>query len=246
MFGHVKGAFTGADRDRAGKFADAADGTLVLDEVDSLPPELQAKLLRVVEDRVFEPVGSNKSQPMRARLIAAGNRPLDREVEAGKFRADLFFRLNVVTFHVPPLRERLPQAFAAMIEQFVAEFAGRAGRAIPGLTPEARAALEQFSWPGNVRELRNAIERAVALRPEGLIELDDLPDTVRAGVRLPVSQPPPDASLAEAKHSAEATRIADALRKNRNNRLKAAAELGISRMTLYKKLHRYGMFDAAF
>lgn len=246
LFGHVKGAFTGADRDRVGKFADAAGGTLFLDEIDALPLELQAKLLRVVDDRVFEPVGSNRSEPMQARLVAASNKPLDREVQAGRFRADLYFRLNVVTFDMPPLREQR-SVLAAMIDRFVTEFAARSGRTITGVAPSAMAALLAFSWPGNVRELRNAIERAVALRTGGTIEFDDLPDPVRSYAGpVPAAVVPSDrsATLSEAKETAEATRILTALRKNKNNRLRAAAELGISRMTLYKKLHRYGLINA--
>ncbi|HET6574293.1 MAG TPA: sigma-54 dependent transcriptional regulator [Fimbriiglobus sp.] len=244
LFGHVKGAFTGADRDRVGKFADAAGGTLFLDEIDSLPLDLQAKLLRAVDDRVFEPVGSNRSEPVRARLVAASNRPLDREVTAGRFRSDLYFRLNVVTFDMPPLREQ-GSVLPALIERFVVEFASRAGRAIAGVAPAALSALLAYQWPGNVRELRNAIERAVALRPGGDIELDDLPDAVRASAG-PAAVGPSDrvATLTETKETAEANRILTALKKYKNNRLRAAAELGISRMTLYKKLHRYGLINA--
>jgi DNA-binding NtrC family response regulator len=246
MFGHVKGAFTGAGRDRDGKFADVGGGTLLLDEIDSLPVELQAKLLRAVDDRVFEPVGSNRPLPVQARLIAASNRDLDQEAKAGRFRSDLYFRLNVVSFHLPPLRER-PDILPAMVAQFVREFAGRAGRDIPGVTPEALAALQAYDWPGNIRELRNAIERAVALRLGGAIGLDDLPPAVGAGAgwESPAAVvAPTDSTLARTKEAAEAARITEALLRNRNNRLRAAAELGISRMTLYKKLHRYGLTGA--
>ena len=259
MFGHVRGAFTGADRNRTGKFAEAAGGTLVLDEIDSLPFDLQAKLLRVVEERVFEPVGSNDPQPMRARLIATANRPLGREVDAGRFRSDLFFRLSVVTFELPPLRDRR-EVLPALIGRFVSELGARAGRPITGVAPNALAALTAYPWPGNVRELRNVIERAVALLPGGEIGAADLPEGVRtaapgAAREVPVfaeaarSGPTPSdgapRSLAETAAGAEATHIAAALRKNNNNRRRTASELGISRETLYKKLHRYGLFDSA-
>src|SRR5207248_209117 len=164
MFGHVRGAFTGADRDRAGKLAAAGSGTLLLDEINSLPLPLQSKLLRVVDERVFEPVGSNKPQPLRARLIAVSNAPLDREVDAGRFRSDLFYRLNVVGFYLPPLRDRRA-AIAPLAAQFLAEFAARNRPDVRGLSSAAVRALEAYGWPGNVRELRNVIERAVALCP---------------------------------------------------------------------------------
>jgi two-component system response regulator HydG len=248
MFGHVRGAFTGADRNRTGKFTDAGRGTLLLDEVDSLPLTLQAKLLRVVEERTFEAVGSNKTERLQARLIVASNRDLEEEVAAGRFRADLFYRLNVVGFHLPPLRERA-EAVRPMTDRFVAEFAARNGRNVVGITEEAREALERHAWPGNIRELRNAIERAVALCPGTVIRLADLPRELRgAGEARPAARltlPPisDDCTLADTKERAETERITQALQRNNNNRLRAAAELGVSRMTLYKKLHRYNLLD---
>jgi len=248
LFGHVKGAYTGADRDRAGKCADVGRGTLVLDEIDSLPLALQGKLLRVVEERVFEPVGSNKSQPMRARLIVASNRHLEQEVAAGRFRQDLYYRLNVVGFHLPSLREQ-PEVIGFLVDHFLAEFATRNGRPVRGMTGQARQALLGHGWPGNIRELRNVIERAVALCPGELIHRDDLPEALRQNQTA--SSPPPGLSFEGAEHStlvrtkeeAEAARITEALVRNNNNRLRAAAELGISRMTLYTKLRRYGLID---
>ena len=279
IFGHVKGAFTGADGERTGKFAGAGRGTLFLDEVDSLLPELQAKLLRVVEERVFEPVGSNKTLRLRARLIVASNRPLEREVAAGRFRADLYYRFNVVAFDIPPLRERvcLIQPLALSM---LAEFSARDGRRIGTIAPAAMQALMDHSWPGNVGELRNVIERAVALCPGEVIELDDLPGHLQQNapalaayparisgsgvapspVEVPVVIPfaAPVASvrdcegqlpsgrsmLADSKERTEQSLIVRALQRNGQNRLRAAAELGISRMTLYKKLHKYGLMGA--
>jgi len=249
MFGHVRGAFTGADADRIGKFAEVGRGTLFLDEIDSLPLALQSKLLRVVEDRVFEPVGSNRSLPMLARLIVASNRPLEQEVAAGRFRADLFFRLNVIAFEMPPLREQ-----AALIpdlaREFLDAFAIKSGRCIRGIAPAALGALQAHRWPGNIRELRNVIERAVALCEGSIIDLNDLPGSFQGLAQssppqsVPATEPSPMpglGSLATSKAQAESGHIAAALKRNGGNRLRAAAELGISRMTLYKKLHKYGL-----
>jgi transcriptional regulator with PAS, ATPase and Fis domain len=253
LFGHVKGAFTGADRDRTGKFADAGRGTLLLDEVDALTPALQAKLLQAVEERVFEPVGSNQLLPVQARLIAASNRVLHEEVAAGRFRADLYYRLNVVGFYLPPLRER-PGMIPALVSEFLTEFATRIGRPVPGISPAAMATLAKYSWSGNIRELRNVIERAVALCPGQVIGRDDLPETIRRASRAPagsavLASTGPELSrqpvtLAHTKEEAEVWCIRDALERHHNNRLRAALALGISRKTLYKKLHRYGLVGA--
>ena len=203
MFGHVKGAFTGAEADRVGKFAEVGKGTLFLDEVDSLPLPLQAKLLRAVEERVFEPVGSNRSQPMQARLIVASSRPLEQEVAAGRFRVDLYYRLNVVAFTIPPLRER-KEVIPHMVRGFLDESSARAGRPVQGIAPEALEALQEHSWPGNIRELRNVIERAVVLCPSHVIHLEDLPELFhRAAPTAPsptrsvaASAPPPTSASA--------------------------------------------------
>jgi DNA-binding NtrC family response regulator len=250
IFGHIKGAFTGAERDRPGKFADAGCGTLLLDEIDSLPIPLQAKLLRAVDERVFEPVGSNKSQPLQARLIAATNRSLAEEVAGKRFREDLYYRLNVVGFYLPPLRDQR-HVIAPLAEKFRAYFSQRHAVAVDTFAPEAVRALEEFDWPGNVRELRNVVERAVTLCPGSVIQLNDLPTGL---CRVPPSgedpevltvvRAPGEGTLAESMEEAELLRITAALRRHKNNRLRAAAELGISRMTLYKKLHKYGLIAA--
>ncbi len=179
LFGHRKGAFTGADSDRTGKFAAAGQGTLLLDEVDSLPLAAQAKLLRVVDERLFEPVGSNKTTECQARLIVATNRNLVAEVQDGHFRSDLYYRLNVASFQLPPLRER-PAAIATIAEHFLEEFAGRAQMPQPHLSSETMMLMERYSWPGNVRELRNAMERAVALCLDEVIYPEDLPENIAA------------------------------------------------------------------
>jgi DNA-binding NtrC family response regulator len=250
MFGHVRGSFTGAERDRVGKFAEVGRGTLLLDDIDALPLSLQGKLLRVVDERVFEAVGTNRPQPLEARLIAASNRRLDEEVAAGRFRSDLFYRLNVVGFFLPPLRDR-GHLVPHLARKFAADFAAAVGRPTPDLAPEALAALDAHAWPGNVRELRNVIERAVALCPHDTIGLDDLPDSLRTLVPAAPSAPRTAsaaagaATLARSKEEAEKMCIAEALQRHSNNRLRAAAELGISRMTLYNKLRKYGLMGIA-
>lgn len=249
MFGHVKGAFTGAERDRAGKFAQVGRGTLLLDEIDALPVQLQVKLLRAVEERVFEPVGSNRSSPVLARIIAASNRSLDQEVRAGRFREDLYYRLNVVGFSLPALRERASE-IPRMVHTFIREFAGRNGRLIAGIAEDALKALEAYRWPGNIRELRNVIERAAALCPGTVIQMEDLPEAIRSGPSPGADGPehlvPGNGSwspLDRAKWKAEVLQITEALERHCDNRLRAAAELGISRRTFYKKLHRYGLMQ---
>ena len=253
MFGHVKGSFTGADRDRPGKFAAAGRGTLLLDEINSLPLPLQAKLLRAVDDRTFTPVGSERSQPLRARVIAATNAPLAAEVEAGRFRADLYFRINVVSFFLPPLRERRA-SIAPLTHRFFTELSARNRPDLRGLTPQVVRALEDYCWPGNIRELRNIIERAVALAAGPIIQLHDLPEAMRPGTADRAAEGtagPPGLdgangccpTLAQTKETAEVLHIREALAKNNNNRLRTAHELGISRMGLYKKLQRYGLVN---
>jgi two-component system response regulator HydG len=254
LFGHVKGAFTGADRDRPGKLAAVARGTLLLDEINSLPLPLQAKLLRAVDDRVFEAVGSERGQPLQARLIAASNVPLDDEVAAGRFRADLYFRINVVSFHLQPLRERRT-SIAPLAHKFLTELATRNRPDVRGMTPEVMQALEEHLWPGNIRELRNAIERAVAICVGPEVRVVDLPESLRGHTpaALLVPCPPQEtkpnlvlsaqATLLEIRTAAEVTRIHEALLKHRNNRCRAAHELGISRMALYNKLHKYGLIQ---
>lgn len=255
LFGHVRGAFTGADRDRPGKLSAAGKGTLLLDEINSLPMPLQVKLLRAVDERVFEPVGANRSQPLRARLVAASNASLEAEVAAGRFRADLYYRLNVVSFYLPPLRERR-QVVGSLAQKFLAEFAARNRPDLHGLGADAVRALEAYHWPGNVRQLRNVIERSAALCPGQEILRSDLPESIRSPMQGAAraadeaaapnsSSSAPCLTLSQSKAEAEVLRITEALRKHGNNRLRAAAELGISRMGLYKKLHKYGIFHSA-
>jgi two-component system, NtrC family, response regulator HydG len=245
LFGHVRGSFTGADRDRVGKLTAVGAGTLFFDEIDALPIELQAKLLRVVDERYFEPVGSNVTEPVQARFIAASNRNLELEVASGRFRADLYHRLNVVSFCLPPLREA-PELLSPLAERFLRELAWRNGSKVTKLSAATLETLRRYTWPGNVRELRNALERAVTLCPGTEIHIGDLPPAVRtppvctASVgTVPVFSPSSVGS--PSKEEIEMATIRRALQRNRYNRLRTAADLGISRMTLYKKLHQYGM-----
>jgi DNA-binding NtrC family response regulator len=215
-----------------------------------LPLPLQCKLLRVVEDRVFEPVGSNRPQPLHARVIAVSNAALEQEIGAGRFRADLYFRLNVVGFYLPPLRSRRT-SIVPLCQKFLAEFVAANRPDVQGISPDALLVLQEYDWPGNVRELRNVLERAVALCPGPIIELNDLPETIRlkvtlpedvaAGLRPALAANHMGLTLAQSKELAEIERIKEALAKHKNNRLRAAGELGISRMGLYKKLHKYGL-----
>ena len=247
LFGHVRGSFTGAERDYAGKLASAEDGTVFLDEIDTMPLECQAKLLRTVDDRIYQAVGSNRPQPLRARLVVATNRPLEQEVAAGRFRSDLYYRLNVVTFPIPPLRERQAE-IQPLAERFLAVFSQRAERPIRGFTRLALEALWNYGWPGNIRELRNTVERCVALCTSPTIDLADLPEPIQQSyerspcrrTRLPVSAgcSTPN-KLAAARADGELQWLLAALGRHNHNRTNAAAELGISRVTLYKKLRQH-------
>ena len=235
LFGSERGAFTGAVAARAGAFEAAGNGTILLDEVGDLPLASQAKLLRVLEDRRFERIGSNREIALRARVLAATNRDLSVMVQAGTFRADLYYRLSVVTVRVPALHER-PEDIAPLARQILSDLAPNAGRRVRGFTPAALDAIRRYSWPGNVRELRNAIERAIVLGEGELLDAADFPDPALA-VPSPVDAGDPTlvrlpANLAWLEEKA----IEAALAATGGNRTRAAALLGIHRMTLVKKL----------
>jgi DNA-binding NtrC family response regulator len=242
LFGHVRGAYTGADRDRTGKLAAVGGGTLVLDEINTLPLALQGKLLRAVDEQVFEPLGSNTPQRFDGRIIAVSNVSLEEAVRQGRFRSDLYYRLNVVEFHLPTLRER-PGAIIPLAQQFVRESRAAALQGVTSITPEAMQRLLRYPWPGNVRELRNAIERASALAVSAAIDVDDLPPTVVGGEFVPAPtvrvEPQP---VPVAPPMCERERIMAVLAHHKNNRLAAARVLGISRNSLYKKMHRLGIY----
>jgi len=240
LFGHEKGAFTGADARRKGRFEMAAGGTLFLDEIGEIDNAVQVKLLRVLEERVFERVGGNETLTADIRLIAATNRDLRQRVQEGKFREDLLYRLDVINIHMPLLRERNSD-IPALCDHFLREFSEKNGKAIAGLTAEAVNLLSAYSWPGNVRELRNTIEKMVVLSHGDRLTARDVPANIREAVRGsapglswgPVSLG--EGSLAEA----ERRKILAVLDKQRGNRTRAALELGISRRTLHRKLQEY-------
>jgi DNA-binding NtrC family response regulator len=237
LFGHVRGAFTDAKTDQGGLFDAASGGTLLLDEIAEMPLDVQAKLLRVLQERVVRPVGGNTSVPMTARVIAATNRDLEGEVEARRFREDLFYRLNVVQIHVPPLRARGNDVLL-LADHFAQRFASRAGKSITGISPDAQRVLLAYDWPGNVRQLENALERAVALTGSEQLQVDDLPERV---VRfVPTSQAEEvDFENVLTLEQLERRHIQRAIRQHRGNKSRAARALGIDRRTLYRKLERY-------
>jgi DNA-binding NtrC family response regulator len=236
LFGHVRGAFTGADRDQPGKFAQAEGGTLLLDDIESLPPEAQAKFLRAMDERRYEALGSPQTHQVTARFIVATNKSLEQEVESGRFRADLFYRLNVICFRLPPLRHRREE-IQPLAEQFAEEFGRRHNRPQGRLTQEAVSTLEQYSWPGNVRELRNVMERAVILSNGAPIQPAVFPEAVRLGAASSAPLTSAD-QLEQARLSAEREQLGMILRRHGNNRTKVAQDLGISRTALYKKLNK--------
>jgi DNA-binding NtrC family response regulator len=238
LFGHRRGAFTGAVADHDGVFRAASGGTLLLDEVAEIPLSLQAKFLRAVQEREVTPLGSTRPVPVDVRLIAATNRDMDAEVRAGRFRADLYYRLNVVHITVPPLRSR-PDDVTALVDHFLRLYSRRYRVAPKELAPEALERLTAYDWPGNVRELQNAIERAFALSSADVIPADALPPAV-LGIarRYPLERP--DGSLPTLEE-AEARLVAAALAESGGNKNEAARRLGIDRQRLYRKLSKYGL-----
>lgn len=227
LFGHEKGAFTGASQQRIGRFEQADNGTIFLDEIAEMSPQLQAKLLRVTQDGRFQRVGSNKDISANVRILAATNRELEEEVEKGRFREDLYYRLNVVELHLPPLRERR-EDILPLANHFIAEFTKGRARLSAGVTE----VLEQYSWPGNVRELRNAMERAALLARAELI----LPEHLPARITSEPAAPRADAGNLE---EVERNTILAALKKHNFSRTETAKALGISRRSILYKLQRY-------
>ena len=249
LFGHEKGAFTGAANRRKGRFELADGGTLFLDEVSEIDTAVQVKLLRVLEEHAFERVGGADTLDVDIRLITATNRDLRQLAEEGKFREDLFFRLDVITIHLPPLRER-PGDVPLLCDHFLKECAAKNGKELDGFTQDAINMLAAYQWPGNVRELRNTIEKMVVLARGSRLTARDVPGNIREEVRgrLPVARAAGDRASqddglsvlgADSLADAERQMIEAALSKHGGNRTKAAEDLGISRRTLHRKLKQY-------
>ncbi len=241
LFGHAKGSFTGAVRDHQGLFEQSDGGTLFLDEIADLPLGLQVKLLRAIEDGVIRRVGDTRSRQVDVRLVAATGTDLQRAVTEGSFREDLFYRLNVIHIHVPPLRERR-EDIPLLMEHFVAQFSARHGRPVREADPDAMRALLAYAWPGNVRELENVIERAVLLCDGQVVHPRDLPDSVTGGGgRYPAPHPTDDLSIKRGTRALEAHLIERALRQTRGNRTHAAKQLDISHRALLYKMRDYDL-----
>ncbi len=243
LFGHVKGSFTGAVKDKEGLLVAARGGTFFLDEVGEMSPALQVKLLRALQEREVVPVGATEPLAIDVRIIAATNRELEQEIRRGTFRSDLYYRLNVISLHLPPLRERSDDV-ALLAEHFLARLASEdADGAEPlRLSGAAMEALQRYDWPGNVRELENALERAAILCQDGEIGVGDLPARVLepASVPLVAETPPPNPTL----ETVERAYILWVLGSEGGNKARAAEVLGIDPSTLYRKLNRYGVSDA--
>jgi transcriptional regulator with PAS, ATPase and Fis domain len=239
LFGHARGAFTGAVKDMPGHVQLAHGGTLFLDEVAELPLELQAKLLRVIETRTVLPVGGREPIPVDVRIVSATHRSLRAEVEAGRFRADLMFRLRVIPIRLPPLRER-PADIALIGQTIIDELNARGRRQITSIAPAAAAALERYEWPGNVRELKNVLAYAFAIGTGPELVLADLPPELAApSTGLEVLVAPSASGLDEL--APEVRRIRDALLRTAGNRDRAAKLLGMSRSTLWRRMRELGL-----
>lgn len=234
LFGYRAGAFTGATRDSTGRLRAAHGGTLFLDEVGEMSPSLQAKLLRVIEDRRFEPIGDTHTVTIDVRFVAATHHDLVRDVAAGTFRDDLFFRLNVVHIKLPPLRQRR-EDIPLLVGHFLAHLTTTRGREVTSVSPEAFAALQGYDFPGNVRELQNAIEHAFVMSAGGVIDVRHLPESIRGASQSPST------SLGSDTAHFEAGLIETALQRHGFHRSAAARALGIRRTTLRKKIRRYGI-----
>ncbi|HDP94696.1 MAG TPA: PAS domain S-box protein [Candidatus Aminicenantes bacterium] len=239
LFGYRAGAFTGAARDRTGRIAVAEKGTLFLDEIGDLSAGVQVKLLRLLQDHTYEPLGDHRTRKADVRIIAATHRDLENAVEEGRFRSDLYYRIHVVPIHIPPLRERR-EDIPLLAEWFVRRFNHMQGRHIQGVHPDAMVLLMGYHWPGNVRELENAIERAYVLCRQGMILSEHLPAEIRSRDPVAVGS---GQTIIHTRRSVEAATIRTSLEKHNWNRGAAAAELGIHRSTLFRKMRALGIRD---
>jgi two-component system, NtrC family, response regulator AtoC len=239
LFGHVKGAFTGASVDRRGLFEEAEGGTLFLDEIGELPVALQVKLLRALQEGEVRPVGGNTDRPVNVRVVTATARVLEDEVAAARFRSDLFYRINVVRLHLPPLRER-KEDVPELVQHFIAHHNHRLGTSVSSVSSAAMRALMEYRWPGNVRELENVVERAIVLSDGEQIELKTLPADVRGGPTK-AAKGEADLSVKRQTEALERSLIEQALERTNGNRTRAAELLDLSHRALLYKIREYGL-----
>jgi len=242
LFGHVKGAFTGADRDRIGRFQYANGGTLFLDEIGDMPMAIQVKLLRVLESGEIVRVGTNDPVKVNVRLISATNRDLSDAIAEGRFRQDLFHRLKVVSIKLPPLREHRDD-LPLLIDYFLKEFSTAHGKSVTAISPAVRKALMGYSWPGNVRELRNVIESMVVMDADGVLDVDDLTEDLQqaASAGRTEADAGVDSLIGRSLENVERHYLAETLKLTGGNREEAARLLGIGERTLYRKIKEYGI-----
>lgn len=238
LFGHLRGAFTGATTNRKGILEAADGGTLFLDEIGDMTLSLQAKLLRVIQEREFTPVGSTETRSCDIRIVAATNKQLEREVAEGRFREDLYYRLNVITLHPPPLRER-KEDLEPLARHFLARFSSRMKKQVDGISADALRLLHNYHWPGNIRELENIIERAVILARSNIVTADLLP--IRAASGTPGVSPAAQGDDKDSLESVERAHILWVLKKNAYHKSRSAEILGITRKTLDRKIADYGL-----
>ena len=243
LFGHVKGSFTGAVSDKDGKFLAADTGTIFLDEIANASPALQVKLLRVLQDRQFDPVGSNETKTVDTRIIIASNKDIADEVKHGRFREDLYYRINIVTVNLPPLRDRIGD-IPLLANHFIQYYCTQHNKIKLGITEETMEYLEIYPWPGNIRELENVIERAVLLSKDKFIGKEDLPNSITQTSTWQ-QQPYNSMSLKEALAVPEKNIIRQVLEANYWNRQNTAKALQINRTTLFKKMKQYGLYEEA-
>lgn len=244
LFGHVAGAFTGATTDKTGKFLQADGGTIFLDEIGTASPSMQVKLLRVLQELQFEAVGGNKTHHVDTRIILATNEDLGKLVVEGRFRQDLFYRINVINVELPALRDRVSD-IPLLAQHFLTEVCAETGKPMKAFNPEALAALQRYRWPGNVRELENAMERALLLSKGETLGLEDLPQQIAAVGPLAM-EPLGTRTLKEALAAPERQIIFEVLQSNGWNRFATAEVLGINRTTLYKKMKRLGLDESRY
>jgi len=241
LFGYVRGAFTDAKKDRRGLFQEASGGTLFLDEIGEIAVNLQAKLLRAIEEKEVRPLGANKNERVDARLVSATNRDLEQRVQDGSFRQDLYYRLNVIRIELPPLRER-PEDIPILVDHFIQKFGSQSRRAVNGIDIDALEALMSHRWPGNVRELEHTIERAVLMGKKATIGIADLPQSM---IAASLNDAPLEKAVAKGYTLYELEReyIQRVMESTKGNKTEAARILGVDRTTLYRKLEEYKFSD---